>query len=62
VFADLVELGYLPSSRAPHCRREFNALSFAFRELIVPHLDQELALQVLDATWLPDAKIDELRN
>ena len=24
VFADLVELGYLPSSRAPRCRREFN--------------------------------------
>jgi len=62
VFADLVDLGYLPSSHAPHCRREFNTLSFAFRELIVPHLDKELALQVLDATWLPDAKMPLLRN
>ena len=35
------------------CRREFNRLSFAFRELIVPHMDKERARQVLDTKWLP---------
>jgi hypothetical protein len=58
-FTDLVELGYLPSSRAPHCRREFNQLSLAFRQLILPNLDKELARKVLDATWLPDAMMPE---
>jgi hypothetical protein len=55
VFADLVLLGYLPSDRARRCKREFNQLSFAFRQLVLSHLDQELAKKVLDATWLPDA-------
>ncbi len=59
VFADLVELGYLPPSRAPRCRREFNRLSFAFRQLVQPHLDHELARKVLDAAWLPDATTPE---
>jgi hypothetical protein len=62
VFADLVDLGYLPSDRAPQCRREFHTLSFAFSQLIVPHLNRELAMQVLDATWLPDAKTSGSRN
>lgn len=61
-FADLVELGYLPSSRAPHCRREFNQLSFAFRQLVLPNLDKELARKVLDATWLPDAMMPEAQE
>ena len=55
VFADLVDIGYLTSTRAPRCRREFNRLSFAFRELIVPHMDKERARQVLDTKWLPHA-------
>ena len=62
VFSDLVDLGYLPSSRAPHCKREFGTLSFAFRQLIVPHLDKQLAMQVLDDTWLPDAKMPEFQE
>jgi hypothetical protein len=53
VFADLVDMGYLTPTRAPRCRREFNRLSFAFRELIVPHMDKERARQVLDTKWLP---------
>jgi hypothetical protein len=62
VFADLVKLGYLPPSRAPHCKREFNRLSFAFRQLILPDLDREMAKKVLDATWLPDATMPEFRE
>jgi hypothetical protein len=53
-FGDLVEKGYLPSSRAPSCRYEYGELNFAFRALIVPHLDPEMAKAVLDKTWLPD--------
>jgi hypothetical protein len=62
VFSDLVDLGYLPSDRARRCRREFSTLSFAFRQLIVPHLDKQLAMQVLDGSWLPDIKMREFRN
>jgi hypothetical protein len=56
VFGDLVANGYLPKSRARSCKREYEQVAFAFRELIVPHLDQPLAKKVLDGTWLPDVK------
>jgi hypothetical protein len=56
VFGDLVDKGYLPESRAKTCKREYDQVTFAFRDLIVPHLDKELARQVLDKTWLPDVK------
>jgi hypothetical protein len=53
LFADLVNEGYLPSERARTCKREYDQVRFAFRKLIVPHLDQQLARQVLDQSWLP---------
>jgi hypothetical protein len=53
LFADLVNKGYLPADRAKSCRREYDQVTFAFRTTIVPHLDQQLARQVLDQTWLP---------
>ena len=56
LFADVVEKGYLPKERASSCKREYNQVAFAFRELIGPHIDQQLARQVLDKTWLPDVK------
>jgi hypothetical protein len=56
LFADVVEKGYLPKGRAFNCKREYDHLAYAFRELIVPHIDQELAKRVLDKTWLPDVK------
>jgi hypothetical protein len=54
LFADVVDKGYLPKDRASSCKREYNQVAFAFRELIGPHLDQQLAKQVLDKQWLPD--------
>ena len=36
--------------------REYNTTAFAFRELIAPHVDKELAKQVLGKTWIPDVK------
>jgi hypothetical protein len=61
-FADLVELGYLPPGRAPHCKFEFHRLSYSVRQLILPHVDGELARQVLDGTWLGEAEMPAPRN
>jgi hypothetical protein len=57
LFADLVDKGYLPKDRAKSCKREYDQIAFAFRDLIAPHVDQQLAKQVLDKTWLPDVKV-----
>jgi hypothetical protein len=54
LFADMVERGYLPSTRAKSCKREYNQVAFAFRDLVTPHLDQQLARQVLDKAWIPE--------
>jgi hypothetical protein len=62
LFTDLVDKGYLPKARAINCNREYEQVSFAFRNLIAPHLDQQLARQVLDKAWLPDAKAPAWRN
>jgi hypothetical protein len=55
-YGDFVENDYLPKSRAGSCKREYNTTAFAFRELISPHVDKELAKQVLGKNWLPDSK------
>ena len=55
-YGDFVEKGYLPKSRAGSCKREYNTTAFAFRELISPHVDKELAKQVLGKNWIPDSK------
>jgi hypothetical protein len=55
LFADVVEKGYLPQKRAATCRGEYREVAFAFRQLIAPHLYQELMKRVFDRTWLPDA-------
>ena len=49
-FADLEN--YLPASRAPHCSYEYQTLVRAFEKEITPHIDQEVARQVLDTNWL----------
>jgi hypothetical protein len=56
VFADVVEKGFLPKERAQSCKREYDQVTFAFRDLVVPHLDRQLARQVMDKTWLPEVK------
>jgi hypothetical protein len=52
-YADLIDAGYLPKERARSCRMEYGELNFAFQQLIVPHLDRELAKAVLEKDWLP---------
>jgi hypothetical protein len=55
-YGDFVEKDYLPKSRAGSCKREYNTTAFAFRELIAPRVDKELAMQVLGKNWLQDIK------
>ncbi len=54
-FGDLIKIGYLPEARSRGCRVEFGELNFAFRQLVEPHVDQELARAVLQEGWLPAA-------
>jgi putative metallopeptidase DUF4344 len=61
-FGDVVEQGYLPSDRARRCQGEFAKLSFAFRELILPHIDRGLARQVLGGPWFGPDPIEERKQ
>jgi hypothetical protein len=53
LFADVVEKGYLPKERAEGCYMEYEQAVFAFKKLIGPYIDQNLAKKVL-ATWMRD--------
>jgi hypothetical protein len=50
-FAGLTQDGYLPPNRSPSCRFEYDTLAYAFHREISPHIDQQMARQVLDMTW-----------
>jgi putative metallopeptidase DUF4344 len=62
LFVDFVDKGYLPKDRARSCNREYDQVTFAFRNLIGPHIDPQLARHVLDETWLPDVKAGSSQN
>ena len=53
MFADLVEKEYLPKSRAAGCKYEFQVLRYAFRNQIMPHIDQTLAERVRPGRRVP---------
>jgi len=50
-FANLTQDGYLPPNRSPTCKHEFYTLSYAFHHEISPHIDQQMARQVLNTNW-----------
>jgi hypothetical protein len=52
MFKDIVDDKYLPKGRAANCSREYYQVRFAFRKLIVPHIDMELAAKVLQMDWV----------
>ena len=52
-FAHLTQEGYLPPMRAPLCQYEYKKVADAFDKEIRPHIDHEMAKQVLDTNWLP---------
>ena len=47
LFADVVELKYLPQERAGGCESEYEQISFAFKTLISPHVDKRQAKRAL---------------
>jgi hypothetical protein len=51
---------YLPEDRAHYCKREYDAVTFAFTTLIVPHLDDGLTKQILNKEWLPPQSAEAL--
>ena len=53
VFAAVVNKDYLPERRAEVCRYEYGQLSFAFRTLVLAHVDMAVAARVRDEDWLP---------
>ncbi len=54
-FADVVQKGYLPESRAGACEGEYEQTVFAFKRLIGPYIDKTLAKKVLK-TWMRDVE------
>jgi hypothetical protein len=53
MFDDLPQVGYLPPTRAPRCKREYKKLADAFHKEISPHIDRDMAKRVLQTNWLP---------
>jgi hypothetical protein len=50
-FSDLQN--YLPPTRSPNCKWEYQTFAHAFHKEISPHIDQEMVTRVLDPAWLP---------
>jgi hypothetical protein len=55
-YADLVDKGFLPQSRAKDCKYEYDVMKFAFDKEILPHIDEARAEQVLAMDWLASAR------
>jgi putative metallopeptidase DUF4344 len=54
LFADVVEDGFLPKTRARNCRYEFNTLRYAMFREIRPHLDWPMSRDIWNMRWLPE--------
>ena len=57
LFAAIVEKGYLPVERAIGCEDEYRQVAHAFKRLLVPHIDEALAGEVMAKKWLPDVTV-----
>ena len=51
LFADFVDQGYLPKARAEGCEDEYKQVANAFKQLIEPYIDQDIAKD-LHGSWL----------
>jgi putative metallopeptidase DUF4344 len=51
-FGDFVEQGLLPSARARNCANEYRQVANAFRQTLLPTIDQALMEKVRARTWL----------
>jgi len=52
LFGDIVSKGYLPKARAEFCEEEYEQVQDAVDLLIMPHIDLDLADEVMDREWL----------
>jgi hypothetical protein len=57
LFADIVEQGYLPKTRAGSCRYEYRTLAKAIRGEIDPHVDRQMAGDIWESNWLPESTL-----
>ena len=55
LFSEFVSEGYLPPERAEYCEEEYEQVQDAYDVLVVPHLDEYLAREIFDRTWLQDS-------
>ncbi len=62
LFADVVEKGLLPKSRAEGCEFDYQQVAFAYRVLVSPHVDAKLAKKVRGEAWLAPAKAPPLHR
>jgi hypothetical protein len=46
--------GLLPKARAGNCEHEYQTFAFAFRSVIRPHIDRQMARAILSTTWFPE--------
>jgi hypothetical protein len=56
-FADFVEQGLLPALRARNCEQEYKQVANAFRQTVLPTIDQALMENVRSRTWLRPADV-----
>jgi hypothetical protein len=54
LFADVVGSGLLPKMRADHCAHEYETFDYAFKSMVRPHIDRQLAKAVMHEMWFPD--------
>lgn len=55
LFEDVVALVEMPQERLEICEEEYELFSLAYEKLIGPHIDPELAREVFEKSWLPEA-------
>jgi len=55
LFADIVSGGYLPATRAEYCEEEYEQVQDAFDELVLPHIDLDLADEIQGISWLRES-------
>jgi hypothetical protein len=51
-FDGLVQNGFLPESRAPRCRGEYEQIKRSFNLRIMPYIDPDLLIKVRSTQWL----------
>jgi hypothetical protein len=56
LFGDIVSKGFLPESRAEYCEEEYEQVQDAVDLLIVPHIDLDLANELMGEPWLPESE------